>query len=57
MTSCPQNCNTKEDRGKNTMIDEDTEDPDRWLDDLEDDLTEKKKVRLTGKYKEKRYIP
>jgi predicted DNA-binding protein len=57
MTSCHQNCNIKEDRGKSTMIDEVIEDPKRYLDDMEDEMLAKKKVRLTGKYKEKRYIP
>ena len=62
MTSCRRNCNIKEDRGREindlkTNIDEQHEDPLRYLDDMEDEMLKKKKVRLTGKYKEKRYIP
>ena len=62
MTFYRQNCNTKEDRGKERdglkmNIDEQHEDPLRYLDDMEDEMLKKKKVRLTGKYKEKRYIP
>jgi hypothetical protein len=30
---------------------------DEEISELEDELLEKKKIRLTGKYKEKRYIP
>lgn len=49
MNSCPKNCNTK-DSGK---IPEEIDD---W-DELEDELTKKKKIRLISKYSEKRYIP
>jgi len=49
MNSYPSNCNTKDDG-------EISEELDEW-DELEDELTKKKKIRLVSKYSEKRYIP
>jgi len=50
MNSCPQNYGTKD----NGEIPEEMDD--EW-DELDDELTKKKKMRLVSKYSEKRYIP
>jgi len=49
MNSYPSNYSTKDDG-------EIPEELDEW-DELEDELTRKKKIRLVSKYSEKRYIP
>ncbi len=49
MNSCPKNCGIKDDG-------EIPEELDDW-DELEDELTRKRKIRLVSKYSEKRYIP
>ena len=49
MNSYPSNYSTKDDG-------EIPEELDEW-DELEDELTRKKKMRLVSKYSEKRYIP
>ena len=49
MNSYPKNYSTKDDG-------EIPEELDEW-DDLEDELTRKKKIRLVSKYSEKRFIP
>ena len=49
MNSYPSNYSTKDDG-------EIPEELDEW-DELEDELTRKRKIRLVSKYSEKRYIP